>query len=475
MIKFGTDGWRAKIADEFTFSNVTLVSQAIANHIKATGGANKPFVVGYDNRFLSEKFASTAAKVILSNGIACHLSLHALPSPALSFAVKTFNASGGIMITASHNPPEYNGLKFKAAYAGSASPTITAEIERELQKLTANPSKVTIDNVSDKEISRFDPKKKYFAHLKSFVDLNLIKNASLKVIVDPMFGSAANYLKEILKDEGILIEEINAKRDPLFGGINPEPLPKNLEELTSSVKEAALNDRAKSVIGIALDGDGDRISAVDQTGDFINPHNIFAILLKHLVEAKKMDGEVVKTFNSSNLISLIAKKYGIKVHETPIGFKYICDLMLKADILIGGEESGGIGIKGHIPERDGVLAGLLLLEAAASEKKSLKAILNSIMTEFGFYYYDRIDLKLSENKKQALRDFLRDSPPKVFAKNKVSKIETLDGTKLLLEGGSWILFRSSGTEPLLRIYCEATSRDLLFALLSEGEKMALSA
>jgi phosphomannomutase len=287
-----------------------------------------------------------------------------------------------------------------------------------------------------------------------------------------MFGSAAGYLSELLAQAGISSEEIRGNRDPLFGGQNPEPLPDNLVELISLTREAALKDPKKITVGLALDGDGDRIGAVGQNGAFISPHCIFAILLKHLVENKKMKGEVVKTFNITNLIPLTAKKYGLLLHETPIGFKYICELMLERDILIGGEESGGIGIKGNIPERDSPLACLLLLEAMAAWGKPLDQILEEIMNELGHFYYNRADLHLAEEKKARVMEKLKISPPKRFAGLGVVDIQTLDGVKFVLDDLSWILFRPSGTEPLLRIYCEATSPERLNMILGEGEKLA---
>lgn len=475
MIKFGTDGWRARVAEEFTFSNVRLVAQAVINYIKEIGLGGKPFVLGYDNRFLSEHYAMEAARVAAAAGIDCRLSGSSLPSPALSFAVKHLGAGGGIMITASHNPPEYNGLKFKASYAGSASPDMTAEVERHLKQILGSDAHVKPAPENEKKIKYFDPKRSYFEELKKFVDFKLIAAAGLRIIADPMHGSAAGYLKEILASEGIPSEEIRSNRDPLFGGQNPEPLPQNLDELTSLTRETSLREPDNIVVGIATDGDGDRIGAVGSSGAFISPHLIFSILLKHLVENKKMKGEVVKTFNITNLIPLLAKKYGLPLHETPIGFKYICDLMQERDILIGGEESGGIGIKGHIPERDSTLAALLLLEAVATWRKSLDRIVEGIMDELGHFYYNRADLHLADEKKSRVFTLLKKTPPDRFGGLAVKEIRNLDGIKFLLEDGSWILFRASGTEPLLRIYCEATSPDLLMRILGEGEKIAQSA
>ena len=468
MIKFGTDGWRGRIADDFTFKNVRLVAQAIVNYLGKQGLKEKGLVVGYDNRFLSKEYAAEVAAVAASNDIAVYLSEESLPSPVLSFAVKTKAAGGGIMITASHNPPEWSGIKFKAHYAGSALKTITDKIEEELKYLEG---KEIAKPKYHFEKSNF--KKAYIDNLKNIVDLKAIKNSNIKVVVDPMHGSSAGYFVEILKSTGLEVTEVNTSPDPLFGGISPEPLPPNLEELISTTKELGLRFPNDIVVGLALDGDGDRISAVDSSGTFINPHSIFSILLKHLVEHKKWSGEVAKTFNTTKLIDRLSKKYGLTLHETPIGFKYICELMLKRDILIGGEESGGIGVKNYIPERDGILCGLLVLEAQAYEKKSLKQILADIYREFGPYSYEREDIPMEPEKGQRVLSNLKASPPKSFCKKNLRQVSDVDGVKLVFEDESWILFRASGTEPLLRIYAEGKSTEDVDAMLAEGGKLVL--
>jgi len=470
MIKFGTDGWRARISDEFTFENVRLVAQGYVNYLIKEGTADKGLVVGYDNRFQSEDFAYESAKVAAANGIKVYLTERAVPSPVTSFAVKKRGAAGAIMITASHNPPEWNGFKIKAPYACSASPEITKAVEKEVQALLTRSEKPITGSAAEQLIEKIDPKKEYFDHIAKFVDMDRIKKASINIVIDPMHGSAAGYLREILGMNGIMSNEINDTRDPLFGGINPEPLPLNLEELSSCVREKSL-EKMGLTVGIALDGDGDRIGAMDDKGVYVSSHNIFMILLKHLVENKKLSGSVVKTFNVTNLVGSLAGKYKLTLHETPIGFKYIADYILKEDVLIGGEESGGIGIKGHIPERDGVLNGLLLLEAVATLKKGLREILNDIMDEFGYFYYDRIDVRLTEEQRQKVKEKLGSFKPDKFIGEKVGDIQDLDGIKIFLEDNSWILFRLSGTEPLLRIYSEATSTEKVKRMLAEGERV----
>jgi len=450
MIKFGTDGWRARIAEDFTFDNVRLVAQALVNYLKKNKLDKAGLAVGYDNRFQSEDFARAAAEICALNGIKTYLSSASLPSPALSYYIKTNQLNAGIMITASHNPYEWNGFKIKEAWGGSARPEVTRAVEEELKE--------PVPASRDGSIEMFNPKPDYLKHISSFVDLDLIKKSGIKAVIDPMHGSAAGYLKDLIE-----IEEIRGWRDPLFGGINPEPIPINLEELTSYMKEQYLRYPDNLLIGLALDGDGDRIGGVDPTGTYLSSHNLFSLLLYHLVENKKMTGKVVKTFNISRLVEKQAQKYKLPLAETPIGFKFIADLMLKEKVLIGGEESGGIGILGNIPERDGCLCALLLLELMAMKKMTLKQILDQIMEELGYYYYDRVDL---HTEKKAIG-----APPKLFAGQEVMKVETLDGTKLNFADESWILFRPSGTEPLLRIYAEGRSSDQVELLLSEGQKL----
>ena len=468
MIKFGTDGWRAIISDEFTFENVRTVAQAYCNYLTKNNLHTKGIVIGYDNRFESENFALESAKVAASNNIKAYLTDGPVPSPVTSFIVRNKSLGGGIMITASHNPPQWNGFKIKSQFACSASPDITKAVESEVSKVI-QPVNTSADPAL---ISKINAKEEYFKHISNFVDFNVIKRANINIVIDPMHGSAAGYVKEILSKNGIVCMEINGTRDPLFGGVNPEPIPLNLSELSDLVKDSSLS-KPGLWIGIATDGDGDRIGGVDGRGGFLTSHDMFVLLLKHLVENKKLSGSVVKTFNITNLIGMLAAKYKLILHETPIGFKYIADYMLKEDVLIGGEESGGIGIKGHIPERDGVLNSLLLLECIAFYKKDARDILNQVMDEFGYFYYNRIDVHLTEEQRNNVKEKLKAYRPDKFIGEKVKDINDLDGTKIFLEDKSWILFRLSGTEPLIRIYSEATSSDKVKRMLSEGERSIL--
>jgi len=466
MIKFGTDGWRAKIADDFTFANLQLVTEAFIRYLQLPSHpvTQSPITlaIGYDNRFQSETFAKQVARICSGAGLKVQLFNSAVSSPTTSFHVNKNNLAAGIMITASHNPPDWNGFKIKESFGGSAWGETTAAVEKLLK------TKPTI-TLSETNIEIVDPKPAFFAKLKSLVDLEKIKQANLNMVIDPMFGSGIGYFKEL----GLAVTEIRNHRDPLFSGINPEPLPVNLEETFSYVRESSLANQNKLTACIILDGDADRVAAVDANGNFINTHNILTLLIYHLVKNRKMSGDVVKTFNISQLVDKLCQKYNRKLFVTPIGFKHVAKLMMEKDILVGGEESGGMGIKGYIPERDGVLMGLLLFELMAYENKTLGQILDEIMQELGYFYYDRTDLHTA--KAQDIVKKLKTSPPKEFAGKKVVKVEDLDGLKFYFENESWILFRASGTEPLLRIYVEGRSPNEVKQILGAGEELVIVA
>ncbi len=464
LIKFGTDGWRAKIADEFTFENVEKVTLAFIKYLKDNKLDKKGVAVGYDNRFQSEDFAQKSAEICSTHGIRVLLTKESVPSPVLSFIVNHNKLGAGIMITASHNPPEWNGFKIKEAFGGSARPEVTKVVEKNISQIKNEKLKIK----NEGNIVIVNPKPDYFKQLEKLIDFDLIAKSGIKIVVDPMYGSGAGYIKDILQKYGVDVEEIHGNRDPSFGGINPEPLPINLEDTISYMKTF---DRAYATC-IVLDGDGDRLAAVDPSGAYLSSHNMFSLLLKHLVENKKLKGKVVKTFNISRLIEKQAKKYKLKLDEVPIGFKHIVNIMLKEKVIIGGEESGGMGIYGHLPERDGTFCGLLLLELMAKSGYNLKQILDEIMDELGYYHYNRIDLKLT-NRDKMLEGLnkIKSNPPKIFADKKITKVETLDGVKLNFSDESWILFRPSGTEPLLRIYAEGTTEESVKLLLGFGEDL----
>lgn len=463
MIKFGTDGWRAVVGQDFNLENVRVVAQAIADYLIDMELSPKGIVIGHDTRQLGREAALACQEVLIANGIDVYLCQGVVPTPVVSYAVVQCQAGGGIMITASHNPANWNGIKFKAKYGGSGLPTIINEIEQRLGENSVQ--RVPAQGRVGKVIA-IQPKIAYLDKLKQLVDIDLIKRAGIKVIVDPMHGAAAGYIADLLVGGNTVVEEIRYLVDDTFGGVNPEPIKPNLVALVDAVAQTGAH------VGLATDGDGDRIGAVSEAGEVISAQYLYALLLQHLVDDKGWSGGVVKTFSTTRLIDQLARRYQIPVHETPIGFKYICELMLKEDILLGGEESGGIGFKHHLPERDGVLSGLFLLEMMAQRKLALGELIDQLMESKGRYCYDRIDLHLPAEQKDAMVRNLREQPPAEFAGAKVNQVLTLDGYKLLLEDGSWILFRASGTEPVVRVYAEAASDERVQELLNAGEALA---
>jgi phosphomannomutase len=463
QIKFGTDGWRAVIAREFTFVNVERVAQAYADFVtREAAQGQKPFVViGYDRRFLSEKFAARTAEVMVGNGFEIALFTEPQPTPLISWAVKDLKAAGGVMITASHNPANFNGFKIKAPWGGSAAPETTREVERLVDATTPKRA-----GVSDDGHQRLEPAiDRYRKQIASYVDLERLKKANGQVIVDPMHGSAGRWVESFLGGGTLGIETIRDARDPLFGGVNPEPIDQNLALLKERVVET------HALVGLATDGDADRVGAVDERGQTMTMHDVVPLLLLHLARVRKMTGGVVVTVSQSVLTKRIANAMGLKIHETPIGFKYIADLFLKEDILLGAEESGGIGVKGHIPERDGVLNSLLFLEAIVSAGKPPSEMLADLHREFGEFHFGRRDLHMPVSRGQDLVTRISQTPPDRFASYEVKSVETTDGAKVIFGDESWLLFRQSGTEPVLRIYSEATSIGKMNTLLDAGEAL----
>ena len=452
QIKFGTDGWRAIIADTYTLENVRILSQAVADYL----GSSKKVAVGYDTRFMSAQFAQEAAIVLKNNGIEVLLSDQPTPTPALSFIVKSRKLDLGIMITASHNPAEYNGFKIKNAAGGGASQEITQAVEGLLGK---NPVK---DGALLEPIKAVDIIKDYIKFIRNYIDLKKIKNKKFKVLVDSMYGSGDSFIAQVLKGTNIKLEFMRNTINPSFDGGRPEPVEENLEVLKERVK------KEKFDLGIALDGDADRIAAVAPGGVFIHPQKILGLLALHLNQDRHWSGGLVKTICGSTMMDNIAKFLGIKLYETPVGFKYISNLMETEDIVAGGEEAGGMGVKGYIPERDGTMAGLLLIEMMVYRNKNMLKILNETEKAFGKYYYVRQDLHLAkrvEPKKENL-------PGELLGK-KVVEIKDYDGIKLICEDGSWLMFRGSGTEPIMRTYAEAKSLTQAKKLLALGKEIIL--
>lgn len=465
QIKFGTDGWRGVIAREFTFDNLGLVAQATMDWMTREGLADQGLVVGYDRRFLSREFACRVAEIAAGNDIKVLLCDDVAPTPAVSWAAKALQAGAGVMITASHNPPIYNGFKIKENFGGSARPETTRLLE---QIVTYNKAEGRLvrsvpyeEACRSGRIEQFDAATGYLQQLGHLVDMEAIRKAGIPAVADPMFGAGSGFFKRLLG-----IDEIHAESNPSFGGRPPEPIGENLQEL------CGLLATGRYRVGLALDGDADRIGAVDERGEFFSSHAIFTLLLKHLVERKGLSGGVVKTVSSTRMIDLLAQKYDLPLYETPIGFKHICELMLEQQILMGGEESGGLGISGHIPERDGVLMGLLLLETVAVTGKGLRQQLEEIMNEIGHFYYRRIDAHISSDAKETLLQRLRNDPPANIAGRAVAATNFSDGFKFVFDNGDWLLIRPSGTEPVLRLYSEAADLAMVDTLLRAARQFA---
>ncbi len=458
-IKFGTDGWRGVIADDFTVSNVRNVACAITRYVVRAEKPMAGVLVGYDTRFGSERFARAAAEVVSMTGMPVWIAGKACPSPALSLLVRQRGAAGGIMITASHNPYRWNGVKFKARYGSSALPSIVAQIETELETVLANgvPSLPPQPN----HIQSLDILSPYLETIEKLVDWERIRAAKFRFVVDPMHGAARGLLRKLMSRQGIDCDEIRGTRDPLFGGVNPEPIEPHVEALRRAVVSGGYH------VGLCADGDGDRIGAIDRDGTFITPHQIFSILLWHLAGTRGISGDVAKTFSSTKMIDKIAAKFGRKVFETPIGFKYICELMLERDILLGGEESGGIGTKLHLPERDATVMALLLAEVMAWHGKSLGELVSQLHAEFGEHHYGRVDLELKPGQKDRAISRFSDAKLSRVLDWPVNRREDLDGIKLYLGEIGWVMLRASGTEPMLRVYSETTSPAITRRILDE--------
>jgi phosphomannomutase len=460
-IKFGTDGWRGVIAEDFTFANVQRVAQAIAQYVREEGDPAKGLVVGYDTRFLSPEFAQHASEVVAAAGIPVLLADRATPTPAVSYAVVAKQTAGAIMITASHNPYRWNGVKFKTPYGGSAAPSIMRRIEIHLRRL--DRSRTHPRKRQPVAIQTVDLVGPYLERLKSFVHLGRIQASGRRFAIDPMYGAARGCLARLLDEAGIPYREIHGEHNPLFPGMNPEPIEPHVEQLRQAVLEGGYD------AGFATDGDADRLGAVDRSGTFIDSHKIFSILLKHLAEDLGLRGEVVKTFSTTEMVTKLAQKYSFPLHVTPIGFKYICDLMLTRDVLIGGEESGGIAIKGHLPERDGILNSLLLAEVMADRGRTLGELVQELTQEFGPHYYGRVDLEIAKDVAQRIVRLVQEKRIKRIAGLKVTSVDDLDGAKMRFGDSAWLLVRASGTENVLRLYAEAPSAEQVKALLTEIE------
>ncbi|HTY45827.1 MAG TPA: phosphoglucomutase/phosphomannomutase family protein [Patescibacteria group bacterium] len=457
-IKFGTDGWRGIISDNFTFKNVRRVAQAVADYYNRQTGNQARMAVGYDTRFLSKEYADAVTEVLAANGIEVTLSDRPVPTPALSFAVRRQKLTSGIMITASHNPGAYNGIKIKTSSGGAAGVEVTGEVEN----LIANPSPRP-GSVNPAAVRRVDMSREYVKFLRSYVDLKKVKNATFKVLVDVMHGSGNGFIAEVLKGTKIKIEFARQEKNPGFGGLRPEPVVENLKATMERMKNEKFD------LCLVLDGDADRIAAVVPGGEFVSPQKILGLLALHLHQDRGMNGGVVKTIVGTNLMDNLTTALGLKLYETPVGFKYISALMEKEDILVGGEEAGGMGFKNYIPERDGSLAGLMLLEMMVYRKKNMRKILDDMERQFGRYYYLREDLHI-KNPGMDVQGFKQ---TKSLLGKDVVGVKDYDGVKLTLRDGSWLMFRGSGTEPIMRVYAEAQSLAKSRKLIELGVKMIL--
>lgn len=470
-IKFGTDGWRAVISETFTFNNLRLVSQAIADFVREEDSNSPSVVIGFDTRFLSDRYAAEVARVMAANQIETWLARADTPTPAVSYAIIHKKATAGVMVTASHNAPRYNGVKLKASYGGSASPDQGRRIEqlldRNLQRATGPNLMDLVQAIAEERVRKFDPSWAYYEHLSTLVDLDCISSGELRVVADGMFGAGRGVIGEVLARGRSRVQNIRHEMNPGFGGIHPEPIERHLGMLMSTIQSGHWD------VGLATDGDADRIGAVDSRGAFVDPHRIFALVLRYLIEKRNWQGKVVRTVSTTRMVDRIAAAHGLPLVETPVGFNHIADHMLSNGVLMGGEESGGMSIKGHIPEGDGILMGLLILEVMANAGAPLHELVADLLEEYGPAHYRRVDMKLAKPVAKAeMVRYLSEAAPQKIDGVTVEDVQTADGVKYYLDDGSWLLIRPSGTEPVLRVYAEASDAERVSALLKFGEEVA---
>jgi len=480
-IHFGTDGWRAVISDSFTFGNLRMVAQAIADAVASehwdigsyTNPAVDPkkIVVGFDTRFLSDRYAQEVARVLAANGFSVMLTQADAPTPAVSFAVKNLNAMAGVMITASHNAPRYNGVKLKSSYGGSSLPEQCRRVEvyiNDNEERARGPNLMDFDKARQMGlIQKFNPLPAYFDHLRTLISTDIIAENPQRFVVDSMFGSGRGVIKSFLQGTGCEIAEVRGEMNPGFGGVHPEPIGHNLGVLAGAIGAGRGN------FGLATDGDADRIGAMDEHGNFVDPHKIMALALKYLVEKRGWSGAVVRTVSTTRMIDRLAARYGLKVYETPVGFNHIADYMMSEDVLIGGEESGGISFKGHIPEGDGPIMGLLLVEIVAASHKSLRVLVEDLLNDVGPAFYERADLRLSHPvAKDEMTIFLTEKAPSEIGGQQIVDVSNRDGVKYITSDDSWLLIRPSGTEPVLRVYAEGRNQQMVKDLLGYGKQVA---
>ncbi len=462
-IKFGTSGWRGILADDFTFANARLVCQAIADYLKREGQAVAGVVVGYDTRFLSENFATTAAEVMAGNGIPSFFTNRDTPTPVVSFAIRESQRGGGINITASHNPPEYNGIKFNPSHGGPAPTAITTVIEGLIGEI--DPGKVKSIPFAEAQdrglVTLINPRQGYLDQLRRLLDTEALRQAGLKVAVDLLYGTGRDYLDAFLRENGVTVEVLHDYRDPLFGGRRPEPSAEYLEPLAARIKETGAH------LGLAVDADADRFGVMDGEGRYYDPNLLLGLLFDHLIRTRGWEGGVARSVATSHLVDKIAAAHGRPVFETKVGFKHLGEYIANGQALMVGEEAEGFSMKGHLPEKDGILACLLVAEMVAKTGKSLPELRDDLFSRVGPVYTQRLDLRLPPEAKARFLEKVK-TPPDTFAGLKVVDHVTLDGDKYLLENGSWVCFRPSGTEPVVRFYLEAASNEELERLRMAG-------
>jgi alpha-D-glucose phosphate-specific phosphoglucomutase len=472
-IRFGTDGWRAVIAEDFTFDNVRVCAQAAASYVQDAGLGGLGLIVGYDTRFASEDFAKAVAEVVAGNGVRVQVTEKATPTPAVSHSILQQRAAGAVVITASHNPGIWNGFKYKPEYAGSASPEVIGELENRIAAVQAG--KMPIQRVPYEAgmesglIQQFDPRPDYFKQLLSLVDVEAIQASGLNVAVDAMYGAGMGYFPALLDGGESRIFEVNNVRNPIFPGMNnPEPLAHNLTALAQAVSSSSAD------VGLANDGDADRVGMMDEKSGYVNALQVYALLLLYLLEVRQMRGPIVKSLSTTVMAKKLAEKYGAPVYETPVGFKYIGPKMLEVGAIMGGEESGGFAFAGHIPERDGILAGLYLLDFMVKTGRKPSELIDHLYSIVGPHYYDRVDHHFSQDEREMIRsrlDACCDDWPDALAGVRVTGLDTMDGYRFTFVDGGWLLIRMSGTEPIVRIYTETTREDKVAPLLEAGAEL----
>jgi len=472
IVKFGTSGWRAILCDEFTIENVRIVSQAIADHLKVGGLDERGVFIGCDTRFMGKKFVQAAAEVLAGNSIRCFVADRDVPTPVISFDILKHERDGAINFTASHNPPEWNGIKFSPAWGGPALPDTTGDIEARANQGMKSGQYASMDfdkALAEGLVVRHDPRNGYLDRIRELVDLDRIRKAGLRIAFDPLFGTARGYLETLLSEAGCAVETMHANPDPLFGGRPPEPSEAHIPELISRVREDSSFN-----IGLATDGDADRFGIVDAGGRFMEPNYFLGILFDYLVRDRGFEGGVARSVATTHLTDAAAKDLGRPVFETPVGFKYIGDLIRRGEVAMGGEESAGLSIRGHVPEKDGILACLLAAEMVAARGKNLFAQLEELYARVGRFHTRRINIELDAEQEKRLADKLA-TPPKSFAGLDVKEEITVDGHKYLLQGNAWVLVRKSGTEPVVRLYAEADNNETLEKIMNSGRSWVLDA